>query len=121
MLAHYLLDNPPPVCVSAGVEPCYSTVYFFGAPVIYWQIGSMAFLLRGQAGMDVLPGEMPPQVFSPARFIFTGGRFRELDAVRYAYPGGVTAEVKSADGRVLALVYDWPLGDFDAVLGRRDH
>ncbi len=121
VLAHYLLDNPPPVCVSAGVEPCYSTVYFFGAPVIYWQIGSMAFLLRGQAGMDVLPGEMPPQVFSPARFIFTGGRFRELDAVRYAYPGGVAAEVKSADGRVLALVYDWPLGDFGAVLGRRDH
>ncbi|HOU13516.1 MAG TPA: glycosyltransferase family 39 protein [Anaerolineae bacterium] len=106
-LAHYLLEHPHPMCVSAGVEPCHSTIYFFGAPVIYWQIGGMAFLLRDQYGMDVLPGEMPAQVFSPARFIFAGGRFRELDEVQIAYPGGVVTDVKSPDGRVLATVYDW--------------
>ncbi|HQE91618.1 MAG TPA: glycosyltransferase family 39 protein [Anaerolineae bacterium] len=106
-LAHYILKNPHPVCGSAGVEPCYSTVYFFGAPVIYWQFGGMAFLLRDQPGMDVLPGEMPAHVASPARFVFTGGRFNEFDAVQSAYPGGVAAEVKSPDGHVLALIYDW--------------
>jgi 4-amino-4-deoxy-L-arabinose transferase-like glycosyltransferase len=106
-LAHYILENPHPICVSAGVEPCYSTVYFFGAPVIYWQFGGMAFLLRNQPGMDVLPGEMPAQVSFPARFIFAGGRFRELDAVQIAYPGGVVTEVKAPDGRVLATIYDW--------------
>ncbi|HOT90066.1 MAG TPA: glycosyltransferase family 39 protein [Anaerolineae bacterium] len=106
-LAHYVLEHPHAACVAAGVSPCHSMIYFFGAPHLYWQFGGLAFLLRGQAGVDVFPDEIPKSVIEPARFVFVRERLSEFDAVQSAYPGGTVAEVMSADGRVLALIYDW--------------
>ncbi len=106
-LAYYILEHPHRACLGREAQSCHSMVYFFGAPYLYWQFGGLAFLLRGQVGVDVLPDTLPEQVTSPARFIFVRERFGELEAIRAAYPGGTVAEVSSADGRVLAQIYDW--------------
>jgi 4-amino-4-deoxy-L-arabinose transferase-like glycosyltransferase len=109
--AQFDLRHPYLAC-EAGSESCSNpdaqpTVYFFGPPVLYWDFGGMAFLLRNQPGVDVQLGEMPGMVSRPARFVFVGERVNELQAVQAAYPGGVAAQVTSPDGRVLAVVYDW--------------
>lgn len=105
--AQFALRHPHLLCTTASTSCGQPTVYFFGPPALYWDFGSTAFLLRNQPGVDVLPGEMPGVVSRPARFVFVGERFKELEAVQMAYPGGVTAQVTSPDGRVLAVVYDW--------------
>lgn len=105
--AHFALRYPHLACATTSESCGQPTVYFFGPPALYWDFGSMAFLLRDQPGVDVSPGEMPGMVNRPARFAFVEERFSELAAVQTAYPGGITAQVTSSDGRVLAVVYDW--------------
>jgi len=109
--ARFVQAYPHPACVATPAA-CDSiegrpVIYFFGPPSLYWDFGGLAFLLRDQPGMNVLPGEMPEGVSRPARFVFVVGRLAELHAVQAAYPGGVTVEVTAPDGRVLAVVYDW--------------
>ena len=94
-VARYGLAHPP-----SGMT------YFFGAPYLYWDFGALAVLLRAQPGVDVPPGELP-QVVAPARFIFVPERQAELVQVRAAYPGGRLVELRAADQRLLAFVYDW--------------
>lgn len=84
-----------------------STCYFFGAPYLYWDFGTLAFLLRDQPGFDVPPDALPDAVAAPARFIFVPERQAELGAVRARYPGGSTVELRDARGALLALIYDW--------------
>ncbi|MEJ5312284.1 MAG: glycosyltransferase family 39 protein [Anaerolineae bacterium] len=98
--ARFALAYPHP---AGGQAP----IYFFGPPALYWDFGVLAFMLRDQSGVNVLPGEMPQAVSRPARFVFVVERLAELEAVRAAYPGGTKVEVTAPDGRVLAVVYDW--------------
>ena len=88
-------------------DACQSVVYFFGPSTMYWGFGSMAFLLRDQPGVDVLPGEMPGDINASVRFAFVNLRRGELTNVQSAYPDGLVTEVKASDGRVLMTLYDW--------------
>jgi 4-amino-4-deoxy-L-arabinose transferase-like glycosyltransferase len=98
--ARFALAYPHP----AGGQ---AIIYFFGPPALYWDFGGLAFMLRDQPGVDVLPGEIPEAASHPARFVFVADRLAELQAVKSAYPGGMTIDVTAPDGRVLAVVYDW--------------
>lgn len=109
--ARFVQVYPHPACAAApaacdGIEG-RPLIYFFGPPALYWDFGVLAFMLRDQPGMNVLPGEMPDAVSRPARFVFVVERLGELQAVQAAYPGGVKVEVTAPGGRVLAVVYDW--------------
>lgn len=90
-----------------AAHPAAGMTYFFGAPFLYWDFGTLAFLLRDQPGMDVLPNEIPEAV-APARFILVPERAGEFTALQARYPGGVVHELRAPDQRLLALIYDWP-------------
>ncbi|MBN1874472.1 MAG: hypothetical protein JXA33_09605 [Anaerolineae bacterium] len=96
-LAHFIKANPLPG----------STVYFFGPPFVYWEFGTLAFLLRDQPGYNVLPDELPQAVVSPARFVFVQERLNELEGILALYPGGDVTQLYAPNGRSLALIYDW--------------
>jgi 4-amino-4-deoxy-L-arabinose transferase-like glycosyltransferase len=104
------------------------TVYFYGAPVMYWGHGpvtwggrevfiyghgTIRFMARDVRGMDILPpdeGEPPPpDLTHGARFVFLPHRFDELEAIRTQYPGGEESSVYSdVDGRLLYTLYEVP-------------
>lgn len=94
-VAHYCNAHPP-----AGLT------YFYGAPFMYWDFGTLAFMLRDQPGADVQPGEQP-EVHAPARFILVPERAHELMELQIRYPGGKTQELRTDDERLLAVIYDW--------------
>lgn len=87
-------------------HPAEGMTYFFGAPFMYWDFGTLAFLLRDQVGVDVQPGEFP-EVTAPARFIFVPERAAELAEYQQRYPGGHLHELRADDAHVLALIYEW--------------
>ncbi len=95
--ARFALEHPLPG----------STSYFLGEPYLYWEFGTLAFLLRDQTGVDVPPGTLPQNVPSPARFVLVPERKGELERISQTYPGGEVTELRAPDGRLLALVYDW--------------
>jgi hypothetical protein len=85
-------------------------VYFYAPPSMYWDFGTLAFMARGIAGIDVPPlgeGEAPELDLSRgARFVFVSERLAELDAVREQYPGGEeTAVYSDVDKRLLYVLY----------------
>ena len=104
--ARFALEHPLPQC-SFPADDCGAMTYFLGAPELYWNFGTFAFLLRDQSGMDVLPGEKPLDVKAPARFVVLPARATELETIRFNYPGGILTHITTADGRLMALVYDW--------------
>ncbi len=95
--ARYALSHPP-----AGMT------YFYGAPRLYWDFGTLAFLLRDQPGMDVQPNATPEGVAPPARFVLFPWRSGELSRIKELYPDGTITRLKLPDGSPLAVVYDWP-------------
>lgn len=84
-----------------------STVYFFGPPHLYWEFGTLAYLLRDVPGVNIQPGEIPDNVVRPARFVFVHERAGELDAVRAVYSGGEVTELRTDESTLLAVIYDW--------------
>ncbi|MCX7681572.1 MAG: glycosyltransferase family 39 protein [Anaerolineae bacterium] len=97
------------------------TVYFYGQPFIYWDFGTLAYMLRDVRGIDVPPGSLPPgrgEVeggLPPGRgepegglcFVFVQERLSEFDNLRREYPGGKETTVYSeVDGRPLFLLYE---------------
>ncbi len=97
-LAHFMEARPYPE----------ATLYFFGPPYIYWDFGTLAYLQRGQAAVEIAPEEAPPaDVGEAARFVLVLARQQELAAVVVQYPGGVQYTLTSATGQPLALIYDW--------------
>jgi hypothetical protein len=83
-------------------------IYFFGAPVIYWDFGTLAFLLRDRTGVNVLPEDpLPQDVSPPARFVFVESRLDALPAIQRRYPAGVSYDLYASDGRFLMTVYDF--------------
>lgn len=94
-------------------EEC--TVYFYGAPAMYWDHGTLRFLRRvyapGVTGLDVLSEGEPPQVVSGKRacFVFLPERLGELEAVRAQYPGGDESYAYAkTDRRLLYVLYELP-------------
>ncbi len=105
--ARYLLTHPFPDCETAsGRAP--ATVYFFGPPELYWDFGGLAFLLRDQPGVNVLPEDPLPSPPAPARFAFVPSRAGELSKISAAYPNGQRTEILAPDGRLMMVLYDWP-------------
>jgi hypothetical protein len=105
--ARYALDHPGPVCETARVGWCGGRVYFLGPPFIYWQFGSLAFMLRDFPGEDVEPGALPAGIVRPARFAVVPERIAEVGTLRARFPGGTETELRAPDGRLLMVVYDW--------------
>ncbi len=95
-IARYIHSHPHP-----------GEVYFFGRPHLYWDFGTLAFLLRDQPGQDVPPEQIPEGVTRPARFVFVFDRTATLDDVRQRYPGGEVTTLEADDDRLLAVIYDW--------------
>jgi len=86
-------------------------VYFYGPPVMYWDVGNLRFIARDIEGMDVFPpgeGEsLEPTLVHGARFVFLPHRLAELEAIREQYPGGMEVPVySSADRRLLYALYE---------------
>lgn len=107
-VAQYTLSHPMPVCEDVQSAQCDGRVYFIGPPQLYWQFGSMAFLLQHFPGQDVMPGRIPTDFTGPARFILVQDRIGEIDALMQAYPGGEVVSIQDRDARTIALIYDWP-------------
>lgn len=104
------------------------TVYFYGAPVMYWGHGpvtwggrevviyghgTIRFMARDVRGMDILPPDEgappPPDLRHGARFVFLPHRFDELEAIQTQYPGGKESSAYSdVDGRLLYTLYEVP-------------
>jgi hypothetical protein len=88
-----------------------SIVYFYGPPFMYWNFGTLAYMVRDVEGIDVLPqgeGETPiPDLHRGARFFFHPERLGELPAVQEQFPGGENRSAhSSADGRLLYVLYE---------------
>jgi hypothetical protein len=86
-------------------------VYLHGPPFVYWGFGTLRFMARGAAGVDVPPpgkGTAPePDLTRGARFVFHPARVDELDLIRARYPGGTETHVESdADGQLLYAMYE---------------
>jgi hypothetical protein len=105
----------------AMAHPPEGRTYFFGPPQIYWDFGALAFLLRDQPGVDVMPEETPTGVTAPARFAFVAGRTDELLQIQSRYPGGEIHRVLAPDQRILALVYDWKANEVGGDMGAPPH
>jgi 4-amino-4-deoxy-L-arabinose transferase-like glycosyltransferase len=86
-------------------------VYLHGPPFVYWDFGTLRFMARGIAGVDVPPlgdGPAPELDLSRgARFVFHPARVDELKIVRTRYPGGAENHVHSdAGGELLYATYE---------------
>ena len=105
--ARYTLEHPGPVCPAAGnPAACTGRIYFIGPPRLMWDFGALAFILRDFPGEDVPEGEFPV-AHGPARFAYVPERVGELVTARAIHPGGRETELRSPDGRLLMVVYDW--------------
>jgi 4-amino-4-deoxy-L-arabinose transferase-like glycosyltransferase len=88
------------------------TLYFYGSPRMYTDIGNLAFLARDFALVDVHEDEVSvvsPSVSGGARFVFLPHRLGELEVVREWFPDGREQQVYSKfDGRLLYVLYEAP-------------
>jgi hypothetical protein len=83
-------------------------LYLHGAPAVYWDFGTLQFMVPQVTGVDVPPdleswdGEMADE----ARFVFHPTRLGELEDVRRRFPDGRESYVRSsADGELLYAEY----------------
>lgn len=81
-------------------------VYFYGAPRVYFDHGSLQYLGRQPSGEN---GPLPPGDFSfvreerPTLFIYLPGQTEALDAFRARYPDAVLREKTGRTGQLLFL------------------
>lgn len=90
-------------------------VYFHGAPFINWDFGTLRFMARDVAGVNVPPfhegasdeDEPPaPNLERGALFVFHPERLNELAYIQTQYPDGVVKHIHStADQRLLYVTY----------------
>jgi hypothetical protein len=105
--SRYTLDHPQPVCNTIDADTCPGRIYFLGPPYLYWDFGTLAFMLREFPGVDVPPGELPHSLPGPARFAVVPSRVPEVDALMALYPNGERVDIQTESGRLLMVVYDW--------------
>ena len=116
-LAHFISAHPfPPsskvdchlhLLPSELAAQC-SPLYLMGAPELYWDFGTLAFLLRDQPGLNILPDQDVPVVKFPTRFVFTPLRDADRLQIQAQYPMGTLYQLTATDGRPLAFIYDVP-------------
>ncbi len=85
--------------------------YFFGAPRMYYDFGTIPFIARGVEGLDVRErGDIRPDLFRPdknAVFIFVPERLDELRIVQEMYPNGLQRDFPDeARGNTLFVAYE---------------
>lgn len=83
-------------------------LYLHGAPAVYWDFGTLQFMVPEVAGVDVPPdgGVWDPEVTEEVRFVFHPTRLGELGDVRGRFPEGSERYVRStADGELLYAEY----------------
>ncbi len=90
-----------------------SVVYFFGAPFVYWDFGTLRFLARDVDGANIPPlgeGEAVEVDRSRGlRFVFVPQRLEELESIQVLFPGGVESSAVSGSGdRLLYVLYEVP-------------
>jgi len=86
-------------------------VYFFGAPVVFYESTMSRFLAPEIEGMDVEEDWTGDLGFVDTRrralFVFLPGRLEELEVVRAAYPDGMETPIySSANGQLLYVLYE---------------
>ncbi len=84
------------------------SVYFDGAPFMYWGFGAIAFRLRDVAGQDFLVEELPGvDPSGGALFVVLAEKIADLDLLRNAFPMGTeTPYYSDVDGRLLFVMYE---------------
>jgi hypothetical protein len=107
MVGHYLRDQV------RGTE-----VYWFGAPRIYWNFGSMTFLAPQVIGQDVVDPLTSALDFADEAasavvgrgvlFVFLPERVEELYWVQQAFPEGQVEEFYDTADRLRFMVYALP-------------
>lgn len=84
--------------------------YFYGAPRIYWNFGTMAFLAPDVQGQDVLEPLVAPLDFAvedrQAVFLFLPERAGELIEVQRAFPEGRVLQFPDSSGRLRFVAYE---------------
>jgi len=83
-------------------------LYFHGPPAVYWDFGTLQFMVPEVAGIDVPVGGEPgdADVRDETRFVFHPARLGELEDVRERFPSGSETYVRStADGELLYAEY----------------
>ncbi len=106
-LGRYTLAHPEPVCPTAKAALCPGRIYLLGPPWMYWEFGTLSFMLRNFPGEDVPLEALPPDLVGPIRFAIVPERAGELMDVRVLYPGGEEIALRAPDGRLLMWIYDW--------------
>jgi 4-amino-4-deoxy-L-arabinose transferase-like glycosyltransferase len=100
------------------------SVYFDGAPFMYWDFGAIAFRLRNVTGRDFSVEELPEVDPSDgALFVVLAEKIADLDLLRDTFPDGVeTPFYSEVDGRLLFVMYEvqqaWHRGPFLTPLVR---
>jgi hypothetical protein len=88
-----------------------SYVYFYGPPFMYYDFGTLGFMVRGMPGVSVPPRDQDPdfetQVTGPTYFVVLRERLEELPAIQAQYPEGRLQEFRSsADYRLMFVIYE---------------
>lgn len=100
-LGHYLRN-----------QPADRSVYFFGAPRLYFGFGSIGYLAPDAVGMDVVePLSRPPEFVDPDRdalFVFVPERLGERVWVEQGYPGGAWHVIPDHRGLMMLALYEVP-------------
>jgi 4-amino-4-deoxy-L-arabinose transferase-like glycosyltransferase len=86
-------------------------VYFYGPPFLYYDFGTVRFIVRDVPGVSVPPRDQDPnfhtRVAGPTLFILLRERQDELAAIQARHPSGRLDQFRSeADGRLMFEVYE---------------
>jgi hypothetical protein len=79
-----------------------------GPPHVYWDFGTLAFMLRRFPGESVPPETTLDWVTGPARFVVVPERIADMEMLRDLYPGGTETVLPGVNRNPLVLIYDWP-------------
>lgn len=89
-------------------------VYFFGAPNMYFDFGSIPYMAPDVEGTSLEPLTGPQELFDPKTprrtlFVFLEGRTQDEQYIVETYAGGCSYEVHRNDGeRIAYYAYLWP-------------
>jgi 4-amino-4-deoxy-L-arabinose transferase-like glycosyltransferase len=89
-------------------------VYMFTSPYFYLNHGTIKFVAKNPAGIDVIEplteitALPPPTAGLRPRFIFVPERIHELEVVRQQYPNGQLKEyrIQPSNDRTIVFIYD---------------
>jgi hypothetical protein len=91
------------------------TIYFVGAPWMYWGFATLPYLVPNADAQDILEpitSPIDPAYGRPGQgqvYIFHPGRRNELDYVKSTFPGGQIEDVYSpGDGSLWGTLYVVP-------------